>query len=900
MKDPGVYTYRQQILCMILLSAFLVLLTGIQAQDTTLLKTRVSVSFNEVPLSEALTRLSEQADASIVFSPDFEDMDMRVRYQREATLGEILDDLLLSTRLQYQEHQGHVLLSRDISRYTVSGYAIDAKSGERLIGAHIFDLKSGKGTITNRYGYYSLTLPSDSVRLAASYLGYTTGQRDMLLKQNQLLDFPLENSARIDEVVITRPGLDSEYFLPLLPDQPVTDKMMEDMVSLGGEPDLNKFLATKPGITSGADGIGGLCIRGGSSDQNLVLMDGVPVYNPSHAIGLFSVFNPKMIRDVDVRKSHFPSSYGGRLSSVIDVHTKEGNLREWSLAGSISPTSVNLLVEGPVKKEEGSLLVSVRRFLPDFLLEEISRRQKADDGLSGSTNFVFYDINVKWQSILTEKDKFYLSFYRGEDRYTDNTTERYQDEISIEREEFNKSLNWGNSIGIFRWNHTLHPRLFVNTTATFSRFGLRSFDHRDYRFTLLGSNLIDTYDTREFKSEIIDLGIKVDVDHPTSGNHLIQFGAAATRHEFRPKSISTNEDSQIGGISIPDGTIPDDLLSGLFIQAMEMSGYFNGKFRFRPDWYLEGGLRLGAFLVQGESYFYPEPRLHLRYAVNSEMAIYVNANRMVQPLHLLTSSGIGLPTDLWVPATSRIKPQEAFQVSTGLDFLRDLWVIRFSAFWKKLDHLIQYQEGASFLLEGGTLQASLIDAANWENKITTGDGEAYGAEIEVALGLDRFQARFNYSYSHSTRHFEQINFGKSFPFRFDRRHSLNILSSFTLSDQLSLYADWNYGSGLPITLAISKYLHQPSYLGFGSVVALEYSERNAERLPDYHRLNLGLEWRIEKQHAVHQFNIDLYNVYDRENPFYYTLIENEREQTFENKQFTVVGFLPSLSYTLNL
>lgn len=891
--------YRRVLLWCFLLSFSNLLFA--QKDAALLLNKKVKVSLHTATLSEALVLLSEQTETNILFSPDFADMQTRVDYSREATLDVILRDLLSETRLDFEEHGQSVILSRDLNHYTISGYAVDEESGERLVGAHVFDLLSGKGAISNRYGYFSLTLQADSVQLRSSYLGYAQQSKAFFLKQNYNVEIRLEKSNTLQEVHVRAPRfVDSEVIMPIEINF-IDREAMDNSVRLGGEEDLHRYLESLPGINSGADGVGGLSVRGGSSDQNLILMDGVPVYNPSHAIGLFSVFNPKMIREVDLRKGQFPAQYGGRLSSVIDVHTKEGNLQDWHLDASISPVSGNILVEGPIKENKSSILVAARRFLPDFLVQDISEKQKKEDGYLGNTDFLFYDLNVKWQTILSDKDKVYLSMYLGEDKFYDYTRENIRDSTFNGREEFEKEIRWGNGIGIMRWNHQFMPRLFLNTTVTFSRFGLQSYDKRDLNGVLLPSLFrLDSYDSREFKSEIIDVGIKFDFDHPTIANNVLQYGASIIKHEFRPKSYSYNEESQIEEFLINDGLLDDALFTGLYITALEYSGYFNGKWTLGKKWYLETGMRLGAFSVQDKTYLYAEPRLHASYQLMDALTLRLNASRMVQPLHLLTTNGIGLPTDLWVPATSEVRPQQAYQTSGAINFKKGGWTAEIGGFYKSLHNLISYKEGASFLIGGGSIETSLIDAANWENKITTGKGEAYGLEGQVGYKNDDLRFDVSYSYGKSMRKFEEINFGREFPFRFDRRQSITLNGVYHFSPSLTMSSNWTFGTGLPITLAESKFTSPASTLPFSSVVALQFTERNGYRLPNYHRLNIGLQWSKKRPSAEHVINLDVYNVYNRKNPFYYTLMEDERTGRFESKQFSVVGILPSISYTLKL
>ncbi|HLF63445.1 MAG TPA: TonB-dependent receptor plug domain-containing protein, partial [Saprospiraceae bacterium] len=801
----------------------------------------------------------------------------------------------------FREQDGQIILYRDagyFAPFSISGYVEDGETGERLFAAHVYDLISGAGAVTNEYGFFSMQTRGKKAMLKASYLGCRQDtievDRSSAVYTQQI---KLEKLVILREVVIED---EKSRYLVIAPlsEHRNTDRHLASKTYPGGEWDVQRHLEAVPGVSIGTDGIGGMHIRGGNGDQNLVLFDGVPIYHATHAIGILSVFNPLMMREVNLLKGDYPARYAGRLSSVLDVRTKEGNNKQWSLQAGIGPASANALIEGPIVKDKVGILVAARRFLPGFYLRNLSRREKERNGLTGETHYAFTDLNAKCNIALTPKDRIYLSYYHGDDRYNDLTNTRTVDAGGTVTESFERSLKWGNSVGILRWNHQFGLHVFANATFTLSRFELQSHDYVDFTQILPSDEQITGFIKRKFESNIKDAGIKFDIDHFLSNANRLRYGITYTSHAISPKSIAFDDAAQIDGFPINEEDI-DALLIKLRSRAVETGVYVEEYADIGSAITISSGLHLSAFDVREKVYWSLQPRLSVRLKILENLQGHISANRMSQYMHLLTSSGIGLPTDLWVPSSATVEPQKATQVSTGLSW--QVWPrlrVQSDAYYRAMQNLVAYQEGASFLFREGSVQSGILDAANWEDKVTQGSGTAYGLESLVSYSGPWCNIEIGYTYAHSTREFPELNFGDPFPFRFDRRHAVSVTGVFHFTDQFMVTAGWNYASGIPITLAESKFSHPSSSPIFPPVEVLEFSEYNAYRLPDYHRLDLGARYYWRKPKATHSLHLDIYNLYNRHNVLYIALVQDGDE--FKNQKFTVLPFIPSISYQLKI
>lgn len=860
----------------------------------------IRISFHQTQLSQALKEISIASGINVVFSPDMVP-DRIINRVYNANLKTILISLLDDTELAFRTQDGQIILYRDpeyFAPFNVSGYVEDIETGERLYAVHVYDLISGAGAVTNEYGFFILQSRGKNALLRVSYVG---SRHDTIFidrtsaKATQLI--------QLDRLIVLREAVIEDEASRHLIIEPLSrhhysDRQLASKSFLGGEWDVQRYAETLPGVSIGTDGVGGMHVRGGNGDQNLVLFDGVPIYHATHAIGILSVFNPLMMREVSLMKGDFPARYAGRLSSVLDVRTNEGNNREWSAQTSIGLATANVLIEGPIVKDKVGILVAARRFLPGLYLRKLSSNEKVDNGLTGETNYAFTDLNAKCNIVLTPKDRIYLSYYRGDDKYKDITNTLTVEQQSTLTESFERKLNWGNSVGILRWNHQFGQHIFANTTFTLSSFELQSLDYVDFLQTLPSSQ-VQGFTSREFKSTIKDVGAKFDIDHFLNNSHRLRYGVTYTRHSIAPKSIVFDDAAQIDDFFIDEGTLDDALFSKLKTSATEAGLYIEDYAEISSAVSISSGLHLGAFDVRDKIYWSLQPRLSVRIEMLKNFFGHVSANAMTQYMHLLTSSGIGLPTDLWVPSTATVKPQQVKQFAAGLSWqISPRLSLQSEAYYRVMQNLISYREGASFLFREGSVQSGILDAANWEDKVTQGSGKAYGVETQMSYTGEWCNVELSYTRAHSTRHFPDLNFGNPFDFRFDRRHAVSVSGVVHVTDQFMVSLGWNYASGIPITLAESKFAHPASSPFFPPVVVLEFSEYNSFRLPDYHRLDLGARYYWRKPKATHSLHLDIYNLYNRHNVLYIALVQDGDQ--FRNQKFTVLPFIPSLSYQLKI
>ncbi|WP_076606497.1 TonB-dependent receptor [Rufibacter radiotolerans] len=754
-------------------------------------------------------------------------------------------------------------------KFTISGYVRDAKSGENLIGVAIFNSVTGQGTATNAYGFYSLTLPKDSVKLVASYVGYERGLFTTYLDkdlQHNLLLAPAVTTLQEVEIVNTQVEEDIRETTRMSTIN-MSVAQIKAVPALFGEVDVLKVLQLLPGVQSGGEGTSGLYVRGGGPDQNLILLDGVPVYNASHLFGFFSVFNADALNNVELVKGGFPARYGGRLSSVLDISMKEGNMNEVDGEGSIGLIASRLTVSAPIKKDEASFIVSGRRTYIDVL----ARPFMPKDEVAG---YYFYDLNGKLNWKVSEKDRLYLSAYTGYDEFY-ATSEGSRTDNQKSR----AGLGWGNLTSAFRWNRVLNQRLFLNTHLTYTKYQFdisneeeATYQGKDYNYKL------------KYLSNIRDLSAKLDFDFIPNPSHYIRFGTQFVDHQFQPGAL------QVRGNN--GGTAEDLDVNTVKTNAQEMGLYLEDDVRLSERVKLNVGLRANGFAVNKEFYSSLEPRASVRFIANEKLSLKASYANMTQFIHLLTNSGIGLPTDLWVPSTDKVKPQRSHQVAMGATrtLAQDKLEVSLEGYYKTMHNLIEYKEGASF-----------IGISNsWDTKVTTGKGWAYGLELFLHKKTGRTNGWIGYTLAWSNRQFPDLNRGEKYPYRYDRRHDIELVVIHQLKPNLSLSGTWVYGTGNSITLPEARYVVGEAWEGGygGTQTYNDYGSRNGYRMAAYHRADISLSHTKKKSWGEVVNNISFYNAYNRKNPYYIYIAGGENEGDAPRfKQVSLFPVLPSVSKT---
>ncbi|MDR2682264.1 MAG: TonB-dependent receptor [Dysgonamonadaceae bacterium] len=786
--------------------------------------------------------------------------------------------------------------------YTVSGLITDARTGETLINASVFDAGSKQGVVANLYGFYSLTLPGGPVQIQYSYLGYAPRTVSFTLSKDTVIPIRLEESNLLQEVTIVGNRQELGVQGSQMSAISVPIAQIKAVPSLFGENDLIKAMQLLPGVQSGAEGFTGFYVRGGGPDENLFLLDGVPIYNINHLGGFFSVFNSDAVKTVTLYKGGFPARFGSRLSSVLDVRMNDGNNRKLHGNFSIGIISSKFNLEGPLFNENTTFNISARRTYFDILAKPfiLAAASNADKEHTDA-GYYFYDLNAKVSHKLSEKDRLYLSFYTGDDvmyARTDDTNHysesdengRPRDVTTHDRLKLNWS--WGNLLSVVRWNRILTNKLFMNTTATYTRYRSSLGVGQAYQSTSPGDRDSDVSLT--YQSGIEDFSGKIDWDYSPNPNHDIKLGVDYIHHLFRPSVY-------VARIYETNATPLDTVIGDKNVTSHEMAVYVEDNFSIGRFIKANAGLRYSTVFVEDKVYRSLQPRLSVRAMVNSDLSFKAAYSYMSQYIHLLSNNTISLPTDLWVPVTRRIEPMQSNQWSAGLFYNLNRWVeLSLEGYYKTMNNLIEYKDGATFLSTGG-----------WEDKVSVGRGWAYGIEFLAQKTIGKTTGWVGYTWSKSERLFdrpgEELNFGKVFPAKYDRRHDLSIVVSHKFSDRFDVSATWVYSTGNCATLGLQEYVGPeiPSNNNQrgGYAVLPHINQRNNYRNPDYQRLDLGVNFHKQKKHGIRTWSIGIYNVYNRMNPFF---VYPKDESGYENgqyvrrktlKQVTIFPIIPSVSYS---
>jgi outer membrane receptor for ferrienterochelin and colicin len=760
-------------------------------------------------------------------------------------------------------------------KFTISGTINAQASGEHLIGASVFNLSTAQGTVANNYGFYSITLPADSVYMRFSHVGHAPLIVRFLLSNDTTINAGLTEGTELQEVVITSASEEQIQESSRMSTMEVPVELIKAMPAFLGETDVLKVLQLLPGVQSGTEGSSGLYVRGGGPDQNLILLDGVPVYNASHLFGFFSVFNADAINHVELIKGGFPARYGGRLSSVVDISLKEGNSQQIKGEGSIGLVSSKITVEGPIKKDRASFMVSARRTYIDFLARPLIK--KLSNGKE-TTGYFFYDLNTKINHRINKNNRLYLSAYLGDDRaysrYKDftvvnNRREDYRDEFG---------LRWGNVTTALRWNKIITPKLFSNVTATYSRYRFTIFTESERTISDAGGTNTE-YSKNEYRSGIRDYALKWDMDYIPGPNHYIRFGIQTIEHLFTP-GVFTYRDTQS----------MDTTFGARKIFSNEFYAYIEDDFLISNNLKINAGLHASGFLVEDRFYHSFQPRISGRYLLTPDLSIKTSYAAMAQYIHLLTNAGLGLPTDLWVPATAQIGPEQSYITAAGFAYnTRNSYEFSLEGFYKKMTGLIEYKEGASYI--------DLED--DWQTKVETGSGESYGAEFFVQKKTGKISGWTGYTLSWTNRNFPNLNNGKTFPYKYDRRHDASIALAYDWKENKAFSLTWVYGTGIAISLPRSSYITNSSgnpnsqYYQYSSVNY--YGGRNDYRMRSYHRLDLNYTTTKKTRWGERSWSIGIYNLYSRANPFFMEL-GRDRDGNKKFIQYSLFPIIPSISY----
>ncbi len=772
-------------------------------------------------------------------------------------------------------------------RFTIRGTVEDSQTGEKLISSNVYDAATLKGVSTNAFGFYSLTLPAGPVSMTYSFIGYQSVVLNFNLRKDTLINVRLEPVINLGEVVITADRAKSAVRSTQMSMTELSSKTIKSLPMMFGEVDVLKALQLLPGVKGGNEGTSGIYVRGGGPDQNLILLDGVPVYNANHLFGFFSVFNPDAIQNVKLITGGFPARYGGRLSSVLDIRMRDGNNKKFSAEGSVGLVASKLTVEGPLVKDRTSFILSGRRTYIDVLAQPIIRAIGKQEGASSfNAGYYFYDLNFKVNHKFNEKSRLFLSTYSGKDQAYMGNSDKGQRLGNSYVYSTDAGLGWGNLTAALRWNYVITPKLFSNTTVTYSRY---SFITSLLDQQLENDTLTHKYQFK-YDSGIIDWAGKVDFEYLPDPNHTIRFGYNQIYHTFKPgvSVLSMKE----GGLAI------EKTFGNKNIYAHEGALFIEDDWTITPRLKANIGLHFSGFLVSDSTYTSLQPRISARYLITDKLSVKAAFTTMSQYIHLLTNATIGLPTDLWLPSTEMIKPEKAAQYAVGIAYAPVSDVeISLEGYYKTMDNLLEYKEGASFF--------SIQD--DWQNKIELGKGRAYGFEVLARKQMGKTSGWIGYTLSWSERKFENISFGEWFPYRYDRRHDISIVLTHSFNDRIDVGVTWVYGTGNAVTLPLEKYTAMSSfwydfkYPYFNGIEAFEH--RNAYRMPAYHRLDIGINFKKSTKWGQRVWSFGAYNLYNRQNPFYLQFAQQYLDDgTYKKvlKQYSLFPLIPSISYSFKI
>jgi hypothetical protein len=768
------------------------------------------------------------------------------------------------------------------NKVTLSGYVKDAKTGEEVADANVSIVEVQQGVLTNAYGFFSLTLKPGTYTILVRYLGYRTFRQTVVLNTNQQLNVQLQSEDQeLEEIVVTGEREDQNVQSIQMSVSRIDIQQVKELPNLMGEPDILKIVQMQPGVISAGEGTSAFFVRGGSADQNLILIDEAPVYDPTHVFGLFSVFNADVIKSTELHKGGIPAQFGGRLSSILDVRTKDGNNKEFHGTGSIGPLMAKVMLEGPIVKEKSSFLVSGRRSFIDLFTPFLQ-------GDASENKIFFYDLNAKVSFKPTNKDRFFIASYLGRDRFTFGA---------------NAGFGWGNATGTLRWNHLFSERFFSNTTVVFTNF--------DYS---LDVNQATT--AFQWKADMQVLGLNQDMTYYLNPNNTLRMGGSVNYRAFQPGIIKPTSDRSVFRPITLERTY-----------AMDYALYLSNQQTFSRRFMVEYGLRLSIFQNVGKTKIYnyqkgpdglldnrninrldttnygtlepiityvnPEPRLSLRYVLDTFSSVKASYNRMAQNIHLLSNSTVPIPFNTWAPSSPYLKPQVCDQIAAGYfrNFADNKYEFAVESYYKWMNNVTDFADMANLFLND--------DVAT---EFRQGKAFSYGLEFLLRKAKGRMTGQISYTLSKTEMDIKGVNLSRPYPANYDRRHALNIMAVYDLNEAWNFGAAFSYSTGRAFTMPEGLYRFQ-------NYEVQQVSERNKYRLPDFHRLDLSANYNPRKNATrkwKHTYNFSVYNAYGRQNAFTYTVSNRLTEDGFvEDPREKVVqmtwlfSVIPSFSYTLS-
>ncbi|MFN3405774.1 MAG: TonB-dependent receptor [Cytophagaceae bacterium] len=741
------------------------------------------------------------------------------------------------------------------SNYVITGKVVDQESNEELPGTIVSVPYLKIGTATDIEGNFNLQVNTDTITLLIENIGYKKQSLKLNSAQYQNIKIKLQQDIKeVQEVIVYGDPVTEKINTTQMGKVTITSKEIKDIPVIFGEPDILKAIQLKPGVQSGGEGQTGLYVRGGGPDQNLFLMDDAIVYNPAHLFGLFSIFNTDAVRSIDLYKGDFPAEYGGRLSSVVDIKPMDGNNDKITARGGLGLIASRLTIDGPVKKDKSTFLIGGRRTYFDVFTAQLNRWNANNPDWEPIPKYNFYDLNGRFTYNFSKRSRVTYTGYYGRDRF------------GFETESINFRFNWGNLVNSLKWHYDISENLTSTSSISFSEY--RYVIKNSFRdFTLSLGSIVSDYTAR------------TDFFYTPSRKHHIKFGGLATYHTYVIGRLS-------GGNS--EGTVR--LGAGQTYDASEAGIYISDEYDINVRWKANMGLRLTGFFNDKNNFTGLEPRLSIRYLLNERTSLKASYARMFQYVHLVSNSGASLPTDIWFPSGNVVKPQKSDQVAGGISIalFKDKIFLTDEVYYKEMRNITDFREGARIFAND-----------QLEHEFILGRGWAYGNEIYIEKKHGKTTGWIGYTLSWSWRRFDEINYGRRFPARYDRRHDISTVVIHRLTDRLKITGAWIYGTGNAITLPIGRIVIQ-DVPGATPMFAPDYTERNSFRMPAYHRMDLGLVYQFKPKRGESDLTLSIYNVYNRRNAYfiYFAQVKNEDDVTvgFQAKQVSLFPIIPSLTY----
>jgi hypothetical protein len=768
-------------------------------------------------------------------------------------------------------------------KYTFSGYVKDTANGETLIGATVYLKEIKTGAAANEFGYFTLSAPPGTYTAVVSYIGFESKEFKLDLNQNTRLNFQLKTrSIQTQEVVVTGERTDRNVKSTEMSRLEISGETLKQLPVIMGEPDVLKAITLLPGIKSGGEASTGFYVRGGGPDQNLVLMDEGVIYNPAHLLGFLSVFNADAVRNVEIIKGGMPANYGGRLSSILSVNLKEGNNQKYKFSGGIGTIASRFAAEGPIVKGKSSFIVSGRRTYIDILVKPFIADSLRSNG------YYFYDLNLKTNYILSDKDRLFFSGYIGSDIFTFT---------SPANKEINFNIAWGNKMASMRWNHVYSGRLFANMSLIYNRYDLNN----EFRFGL-----------GDFKAKFVtssgiqDVTLKYDLQHNPSSKHKLKYGGLYTFHTFKPgiangnlgattikEEIENQYANEFALYALDEWQITQRLTvnAGLRYVAFNQIGPYT-QYEFN-DQQLKTGVSKSWSLGESIAFHHGlEPRLAATYLLTENSSLKGSFTQTYQFLHLATTSGAAFPSDLWIPSSQKVKPQLAYQYALGYynNFKDNAYESSVEIYYKPMYNQIEFKPGTQLFFN-----------QNLESAVIPGKGLSYGIEFFLKKKFGSTTGWIGYTWSRTTRQFAELNDGQPYFYRYDRTHDVSVVLTQVLSKKWSFNFVFVFGTGNAITLPNGR---MPFRVGYDrqtnepKFVFIDlYDKINSYRLPSYHRADISFTYvhkKTEKWESA--WNFSVYNVYNRANPYFVYFVPDIEKQEVKAYMVYLFPILPAVTW----